>query len=247
MHLLWLPRPLYAAHGSAKRLATLGAGCYIEPLLRLCPKQGNVAAALAAIEARPDAIYIISSRYAFALLAATGDRRIYGARYLCVGEATREFAKGLGFAHTECGGENAKHILRAAMSCPQDMSFAYLSASRPRLPIDALLRHEGRDARAIALYDTAAQTRISRPGAFFLTHGHIAGIALYSVEMAETWIKITAEFNEYVKKIPHICISPAVAQRVIDLRGDCFILTASSPTADATERLAATAINIRPS
>ena len=235
--LLWMPRPLSASKASAARLAALGAECHVEPLI----ERRVISTAYDALRRmRGDIVYIATSRYVFDLLAACDAPGFMGARYAALGEKSCAYAREKGFLNVRYAGETARDVLRYAVNLPNDTAFCYLSAKEVRLDVAEELRKKNRAASRLRLYENIPVRRLTAEGKALIESEKIGGVALYSVAMAESWLAATQVFNEKLYNIPHICISPSVAQRVIDLRVDCSILTAEAPTAEATERLAAT-------
>ncbi|MET0156173.1 MAG: uroporphyrinogen-III synthase [Rickettsiales bacterium] len=236
---LWVPRPATSGFSTALRMARVyGVACYVEPLLARRVIDGAVDRVA---EQKDDALFLVSSRYVFDALCSR--HALLTRRYLCVGERSAAYAQNLGFSRASFGGTDAISLCDLALTLPQG-DVVYVSAEAPRLNVDAKLRQFGINATSVALYRTEKAKEISRAGKFLLKNRLIGAVALYSVAMAEAWTETTEGQSDALRVLPHVCISEAVAKRVVDMHGERVILIADAPTAEATERVAARAMSI---
>lgn len=221
-------RPQPDAARTAARLAALGHEAVVDPLLTVEPLTvGEVPAgsfdALAATSA--NAVRIAAAHVAL--------DRLRTLPLYAVGASTAETARTAGFeAVLDADGDAAALAELLARSLPRGARVLHLAAEERARDVGTSLAQSGISVDVLVLYRVRAASTFG-PAAEFLAAGKLDAVLHYSPRSAATFAAAAerAGLAEAARKMRHLCLSPAVAERLAGLGARAEIAARPNETA----------------
>lgn len=200
---LWLTRPEADSEALAAELNALGIASIIAPVVRIETRDVLLAE-------KPDALLLTSRHAAHALRADWADVPVF-----CVGSATAQAARDMGYRAVTHGPGDALHLLpRITEALPPGSSLLYLSGEDTRHDISRLLGANQIDVTRVVAYEAVAETSFPTALRLALEANSINGVVCFSprsAHLACTLMK-EEEFTASAPAIDAFCLSLAVAE-----------------------------------
>lgn len=200
-----ITRPPEEAAALAAMLAARGVRAVIEPLLRICWREG-VSVDLAGVQA----ILCTSANGARALARASGERDL---PLYAVGEATAARALALGFARVESAGGNAADLARlvAARLRPQEGRLLHVAGAALAGDLVGELRDLGFDAVREVLYEARPAATLTPATVLALASGALDLALFFSPRTAAVFVRLAglAGVGAECRRLTALSISPA--------------------------------------
>ena len=204
MKCLWLTRPEADSVSMAAELAAHGIETCIAPVMRIAPLK------LDPVPHAPDALLVTSRHAVHALQPSWQHLPVF-----CVGEATAEAVREMGFHHVHLGDGDALSLLRAiTYTLPQDTQLLYLSGAEIQLDPAPLLAAKQITCTRAIVYDAVAEATLPSFLRMRLAAGEIDAVALFSARSAQLTCRLLQEegLAAQAAGLDAYCLSLAVAQ-----------------------------------
>lgn len=223
-------RPEPDAGDLSKRITAMGHTSVVDPLLavELLPPAERLPPGAAAL--------VATSRNALrALEASPALAAAIGLPLFAVGPTTAEFAQSLGFARIYRGAGTARELAPLITSTLRDTLGPVVHFAGEAIAYDLApeLKAAGRRVIRITVYRTVAAESFRPDTLDLLRRSAIDGVLLMSPRTAAVYRGIVeaASLGPVVRAIPHLCLSPRVAEALEPLRLQ-DVRTAVRPTSE---------------
>ena len=225
---LLITRPEPDAGRLARTLEADGHAVLVEPMLSISNRD-TPPLDLSQVQA----ILLTSANGVRALAANTAER---GVPVLCVGQATAEAARALGFASVKSADGDVATLADAAMGAcsPEAGTLLHVAGSTVAGDLSGRLESAGYSVRREVLYDADVAPSLSPRTRSAIKEGKIDAVLLYSPRSAARFAELVrgASLDEACRNIDALCLSRAVGDALgaLSLRR---ILVAPRPEQDA--------------
>ena len=221
MHLI-ITRPRPESDVLGKRLADMGHGCLIEPMLTITPLPH------ATLDLTDAAALLLTSANGVRALCAHTSRRDLSV--LAVGEATAAAARDAGFGDVAAGGGDVTSLAALVRQryAPDRGALVHVAGSAVAGDLAGDLGRDGYEVRRAVLYQAKAAAELSATCRAALQGGEIGGILFFSARSAATFVKLLQQDN-----LVDIC-------RDVDLFGlSCAVAHAAAAVPWKSQKIAA--------
>jgi len=182
-----------------------------------------------AVQEDPNAI-ILTSRYGARSLAALTEIRDLA--LLCVGDATAEAARSVGFTRVSVAGGTAEDLLAYILDAyDSDAKLIYGSALHIRTDLETELAAYGMQLQHIVLYEATASETLSDTLIEQLKREQIDAVTFLSQRSADIFLKLLADTDvaDATDNLEAYCLSEAVAMPLQESQWKSIII-APEPT-----------------
>lgn len=162
----------------------------------------------------PNAVIVTSKHGAQALALLTEIRDMF---LLCVGEATGNIAKQLGFDRVSITGETVEHLTDYILDCyDEEAEFLYISGEHVSADLDESLRTRGMRLERIVVYEAIASETLSDTLIEQIKRGYINAITFFSARNAQIFLSLSkkAEIIDKLQSIEVFCLSDNIAKTI---------------------------------
>jgi uroporphyrinogen-III synthase len=240
---LLLTRPTEDSESLARHLVGLGHKVLIAPMMQIVPS-ADAELSLAGVQA----LLATSSNGVRALAAQRQGETVRRLPLFAVGEATARAASKAGFTDVRVAGGDVvalAALVRESLN-PRSGRLIHIAGRDRAGDLKAALSADGFAVDVVVLYAAEAATSPPRDVRSALRAGELDAVLLYSPRTARIYVDlIRAETDDLlaaVRKLYHVCLSPAVARELDSLGlNPNRILTAKAPRQDALLRCLAEA------
>ncbi|MFW0777349.1 MAG: uroporphyrinogen-III synthase [Rickettsiales bacterium] len=181
------------------------------------------------LQNEPDAI-ILTSRYGARALAALTEIRDLA--LLCVGDATAEAARSVGFTRVSTAGGTADDLVTYILDAyDSDSRLIYGSAVHVRTDLEAELGAYGMEVQRVVLYEATASEALSDTLIEQLKREQVDAVTFLSQRSVDIFLKLLAntDVSNATDHMEAYCLSEAVAMPLQDSQWKSIII-APEPT-----------------
>ncbi|MBQ4874513.1 MAG: uroporphyrinogen-III synthase [Rickettsiaceae bacterium H1] len=114
-------------------------------------------------------------------------------KIIAIGESTANFARNNGFNNVISAGQNVKDLINYVLKNCTEQKFLYISGEKISYPLDNILSDYRINIKRIIVYDTIYRKKFSDKCYRSLQNYKIKGITFFSLNTAETFLKLIFE------------------------------------------------------
>jgi uroporphyrinogen-III synthase len=152
-----------------------------------------------------------------------------------VGPGTANAAQKLGFEHIIAGQGTGRDLVTEIMGHldPHAGHIVHLAGDTLAFDLAGEVAQHGFRIIAPVVYRMMSAKRFTAAAAYDIASGEADAVMLLSPKTADVWVSLVTKqgLAEYAKRMTHLCLSPAVAKRLMPL-GAIRIETAVAPNLD---------------